>query len=365
MTREWMYYIAHTPTMEIIEALDNAEDREYTPILDKAGTSGFKMSQRDPVSRLIKPWETCLVVKQQVNEYQTKIRWSGPIISKLRQWPTMNLSVNAIGWFEYLGRRLRDSDRTWSALAQTDGKIIHDLLDDENAKYPTLITKGFQGALQVRDAQLKRLQNVGQEIQNLCALENGCDFILDPETRQMNMYSFRGDILDDVVFFAMTEDVNSLGDSNIQEMSETEDGSTLANDIFAIASDGVAHQRDDSSVAKYGLFEDQVQITEKPLSTGVPLAYAAAETAVRANPRLTYSFNPQMSGANVPRLHADVSVDDQGHNAFDIGDICFLSVIDDDWDPPTSRQAIRLFGATNSIDQNDNAHVTSILTSPS
>lgn len=148
------------------------------------------------------------------------------------------------------------------------------------------------------------------------------------------------------------------GPNNVRSVRESRDSGKLANRINGRATGKLALAQDAASIALRGIFEDSVSISDANIADRVLLGYAGAEVAFRATPAKIYNLTPFPwdgdSSGRIPRLFID----------YILGDICYLIADNGAMQIGTggSAQAIRIFGASISIDMEGNERVDSLQT---
>jgi hypothetical protein len=145
---------------------------------------------------------------------------------------------------------------------------------------------------------------------------------------------------------------NKFPNNVSEDFSVTPDPSSICNYFRAIGqmSEGLA--QDAPSQAEYGLFEETGSLSDVA-DANILVAYAGAEVAVRATPRITYNFTPFIAGEFN-------QVDPFEH--YDIGDIVYLSY--DNGLYEENQRAVRIFGFSVQVNENGNEKVTNVLLSP-
>lgn len=148
------------------------------------------------------------------------------------------------------------------------------------------------------------------------------------------------------------------GPNNVRGVRESHDSSKLANRINGRATGKLAMAQDATSIALRGIFEDSVSISDANIADRVLLGYAGAEVVFRATPAKIYNVTPFPwdgdTGGRIPRFWID----------YILGDICYL-VADNgamQIGKTGGAQAIRIFGASISIDMEGNERIDSLQT---
>lgn len=344
---EWRFYLADSQTMDRIGDLTRwASGKNLEVSLNRPGSLGFSMHLSGPYVDQIIPIKNCVIA-----EKNNKVVWSGPIWSRQRDFGTSRMNVNCVGWFQLLHKRFLGEEKTFKNTA--DGQIAFELLDYANSQsisgtpYPTVITKGTNTSLVKRDVKYELHQNIGQAIESLIEIENGFDYEIDPVTRKMNIRSWNE--------FADRTDVifgYNWGPRNLQSFSDSAQADDLANQYLVLGKNGIAEAHDDESLPIYGLHQQVIALTDV---TDIKLlgAVAQAELAVFSKPTAIVEFTPKRREPNsstVPSIFEN----------YQIGDKVYVTA--KTHGSEVINQAVRIFGASISIDESGNETVNSIKT---
>lgn len=311
--------------------------------------------------------------------HQTSIRidrngetiWSGPIFQANdnssgttgNQEGDDQCQITAMGWFQILNQRLLHTGSeftdmlaapngvAWQAQfgsynqvgvdtavqlaysatefpTTTDAVIMFDLLNRANIDSPTLITPGnIFGAPIQRNLTLQRFQNIGQQITQLVNVESGCDFVVDPVSRKMDLYGPGASPSPDIANgFGVDRGQGCLFTypGNCTAIQRTGDGTQTQNRVEAIGEYAVGRADDLGSQSENGLFEANDQLSEV-VDPNILAAYANAEVTVRAQPWTITTFTPR--GVMKSDIENGISGIPQPFDDFQIGDIVY-TVID-------------------------------------
>lgn len=335
----WRFFLAWSADMTIIGPLDKARNRSLTCGLDIPGSCSFDLPVDDPLAEIIWPWKTCIVaVKNGI------WRWSGPVLTVESALPSNKTTVNAVGWFEKLNRRLVTEPLTFTD--QFDGQIIFNLVDHANAYGTTRITPGALVPGQTRTVTYAVDANIGQEIAKLSDLEAGTDYRIDPETRQIDAVRYIGIERPEVQFGY------NWGPNNILQFNERIDGATVVNDIKPRGDLGKSGFADDPfSKEDYDTHQEAPSLSSVR-EQNILDAYANEEIVFRKDPRVTYEFVPKPAHTGrVPSLFED----------YDFGDIVFTTA--HKGRVQLDKQPTRVFNADLAIDNNGIERIQRMTTS--
>jgi hypothetical protein len=334
--------LAHVLDMKIIGELKQASARSLSVDINKSGSASFNFPMDHRYAKYINALRTCLIA-QRGDEWF----WSGPIHQVTRDFAAGKISATAVGWFDRLNSRFLPDQRQYAD--QDAGGITSDLLSIANGIGDTFIKLGTVEPSQLRTTTYARDANIGQEIQSLVELESGYDWYIDPVSRELNIVARRGQDRPQCKWILIGDGKSNM--SNLKNVVETEDGSTVVNDITVRGKFNSAHADDVLSKSEMGTIQ-QVTTLSDVVDNDILNAYANAEIVYRKDPRRTYTITPKSSAAaNVPIMG----------ETFDLGDTTYLTArrggvrIDD--------QAVRAFGVDLQIDERGLETITRLQTS--
>lgn len=286
----------------------------------------------------------CVVVKR-----DQKWLWSGPVSGLNGQIGGQGgtLSLSAVGWLDLIYQRMSHEDKTWLATAQDD--IVYammDMMQTQDPDFPLPVFKGGNfGEMVIRDHSISRGEKFGESIQKLSDIESGFDMDVDPVTRELNLYawdSYRDNQRAKLGYH--------WGPENIESLSWQENGLGARTRIAVVGKSGHVQSGFDTDAAlDYGVLEDLVSLGEA--QDDILLPYVAAELVYRSRPIVNYTIVPKMN-AEAPRLFDD----------FQIGDKIYFTAREGAF--KVEGQAIRVFGASISVDTEMNEKISSLQTSP-
>ena len=108
------------------------------------------------------------------------------------------------------------------------------------------------------------------------------------------------------------------GPANVASLEESTDATQLVNDAFAVSQYGTGNYSDKGSMSQYGLFQEQVQITDiSAISDTILNAFALVEVLTKKSPLRLWTFDQMPYVPNGSALQP-FGVD------FDVGDFCYL-----------------------------------------
>jgi hypothetical protein len=345
----WSVMLADSLTMTAIDPLPYAFS--LTPILNRAGSFSMTLPLDDEIAYQVVKHATCVVC-----ERNDLTKWSGEIVSVVKDPVAMTLTISALGWLDGLNqRRLWAIDEpSTSFVNATSGVILSTLIqlvnahaDSSGALMTTPFTQFSLNDTQLRTRTYKRGQSVGQAIQELVDVENGIDVHVDPATRAITTNAPTSYIdRADVMFGYGTEP------DNLANAPQTDDGTNTAEYLTVVGANGVVVSTDAPDLIRAHGFarEDWIVLSDvnDPAIIG---SYANAERVYRGNGQITYDLKPLPYG-DVPRLYDD----------FELGDQVYLSV--DAGALRVENQAIRIFLVTIEVDANGNEVISQVGVAP-
>lgn len=306
----WRYLLADSETLEPIDEIAKAKGRTLSLSLATAGNVNFNVALDDRVGSQIRSLETSILAVQ-----DDEIQWSGFVWTIDDQAQTNRRSVNAVGWFEELNKRivrppyqdLRPVDVPSQAqdfLNVDASEIIRALLDKANEQRddlgtlrPTHITNGTYDLSNLRTYSAVPGQKIGEEIRKFSQIEGGVDMWVDPVTRKLNIYWDQ--IIADSSVFGMGTDKRddivlgyNFGPENLAEAGRQINPDRTVMRLTASAPIGSRRAEDRAAMDQTGfMFEDQIVLPEAK-NVNILAAYAGAEVAIRSYPFTLYGIRP-------------------------------------------------------------------------
>ena len=345
MSVNFTFELARSNDLVRIGELTRAKNRSLTLALNRSGSLSFTMPlENNSLASYLEELTTCVIVR-----LGQTIVWSGPVWTIEESTPN-SISVGCVGWFQTLEKRIINPEWTVPTLNYTNvdaGAIALNLLSRSNAEpfgQINYVLPGSYETTQQRTRNYSAYSTIASEIQALSTLESGFDFYVDPETREMNIYT---SIQNDMVH------INFEYGTNLISASRRSDSSRLVNRLFVYGSSGTTVQIaiDTNSINQYGLFEESVSLSDVTDNT-ILAAFGQAELAIRSQPLRLISFEPRkfLLGPRDPMLFQD----------FQIGDKVYATIKKGRFQ--VSRQAVRVFGATLVWDDNGSVQLTAVQT---
>lgn len=365
----WRFALANSSTMINIGEIFS-KSVSVALVLNRQGSLSFQLPLDGPGVEAIEPITTC------VKAYRKgELVWSGPVWTLEESPPPDNtLSVTCTGWFEILNHRLLRADKNYSNNQWTAGSIAFDLINIANAQRdgpltqsfpdgsgtvrPTGIVTGTNTDTQVRNRSYQKWQNIGAAIQEWSDVENGYDYEINPANRVFNIYaSSLGSTLRRTrpeVQFGY-----NWGPNNLRSFKRNTDSSTLVTQAHVIGSlfqmATASAGGTPSPLNTYGLWEEQHNLSDVG-DPNVLQAFASGEVAIRSTPKVVFSVNPFPWTPNSKRVP-------EPFVEYRLGDIIYFTAIYGKR-IKIERQAIRVYGITIVVDENNNENITDLQVSP-
>lgn len=347
---DYQIFVGDSTTMEkLADISQECREKSLTVALNRPGSFSGTVPMFSESYGHLNPVENCIIVAK--NKVDV---WSGPIWTKSEDFVAQKVQIGAVGWFQLLMKRFITSGIPTSSLTFSgvnDGTIAFALLDIANQlevegnMYPTGITAGTNTSASTRIKTYEYWQSIGQEIQALSDLEAGFDFYIDPVTKVMNIHGWNDYFNNTAAHFTL-----NFGLDNIGGLTRESNADDLENQTFVSGQYGTVEAHDLPSIETYGIHQQVINVNEIS-NTSILGAIANTEVAIKAQPRVTINFDPKMEGrSNIPELFAD----------YNLGDQVYLTAIRDN--AQILQQAIRIFGATLTLDNNNHAKVSQIQT---
>lgn len=337
----WEFFLARSADMSRIGELTQATARKIVLGPNRSGSFSCSLPIDDELSESTGPLETCIIA-----ERNSEVVWSGPVWTDSDDAAAQKVTVNAVGWFEYLTKRFTDQRLKFENVDA--GTIASTLLANASAQSPTYVTIGTVETTQPRTISYERYQSVGEAIHALSQIESGFDYEVDPQTRQLNLYAKRETVRKDVVF--------GYGDNTPQNLANAireRNGAEAANWVLAEGRIGAALSTDEASISRYSLLQDRVTLSDV-VSKDVLLAFSGVEVIFRKDPITTYRLVLPTSDLDrrVPRPFED----------FFPGDSVFFYVNKGRFQ--VSNQRVRVFALSISVDDNGNEKIDDFTVTP-
>jgi hypothetical protein len=327
--------------MSTLWSLSAATGRSFKPVFNGPGTFSFTLSLDSEASKLVAKRSTGAMITRNGVPI-----WSGGVTNIVRGAQANTMQVTATGWLEEFDHRYvrKDEEATLAFVGVVGGVIVATLIDTCNAQLdsaaivrPLRISSGSNTDTQVRTRSFHVGDNYGASIRELMTIENGVDFSVDPLTRVLSCRA-PTDYADlvDIKFGWGVEPFN------LDDATETGDGTNLFNRENVVTSGGiVAYADDQEAIESAGVMLEEWTSLSDVSDVSIAGAYANAELVVKSHGLTTYQLTPRPYG-DLPRPYDD----------FNWGDKAYFSVERGSF--KISDQAVRLFAGTiNYTDQGD------------
>lgn len=309
----YKFELARSSDMSRIGELVQARGRSLQLALNKAGAFSCTLPLDDELTDYVGEVETCIVISR-----DGETIWSGPVwgLTETISASTASLQINAVGWQQILDKRVvRPNWNQGQPITYVDtdaGAIALDLLTRSNLDAigvgsPQFIFPGTAEITQPRTRTYQPFSSILAALNELTDIESGFDMSVDPDTRELNIYTKIGETKD--VVFELPGSVSSV--------NRTTDSGRIINFITAYSSGGSWSESDIESVSRLGLFEEAQSLSDV-LNVNILAAFAAGEILVRSRPLRIITFVPMPESIEQPywpRVFRD----------FNIGDTVMLS----------------------------------------
>jgi hypothetical protein len=362
-----------------------ASGKSLNVTLNKAGSAGFNYPMDAIYAEYVEKYISGVMVFR-----DGKPIWSGYVLTIDEDPANNTMRIECVGWLQRLERRFLRQSKTYeyvpgvnppvTATATDDADVIYSLLDEVNftssvhasgvtsaptpdgevlhwpagslPNTPTWIRRGQKlpnegpgGATAyvpaMRGPKYEKYQRILPAFEDLMQGENGCEILVDPVTRELNIYRKRRVIRDDIHFDFQT------GQWNVQNFGRASDGSSQSNYHVTSGSPGITPQSvgDVELQQIYGPLEGQDAFSDI-LDTNVLKAYSANEVIFLGRGEITHTVTPfpaDNDRKEVPRPFDDYDIGDQVRmSALHLPRI---NIVD---------QAVRVFGLSITIDEEGN-----------
>jgi hypothetical protein len=352
MSLGWEFILAESHDRSTIGKLRNAHDRKLDFDLNKNGSASSWIPTSDKNAKSIWPWASCIIA-----QFDNVPLWSGPINSRSTDMEAGKRSFTAVGWFARLEDLVIKETNGLSFSNMDAGAIVAALLANARAQDPTLeITLGVVETTQPRTVTFTQDQTIGSCIQQLCELESGFDWYIDPITIKLNIVRKLGIDRPDVRW-QYIGDGKSL-QSNLLNVVENVDGAVVNDSI--VRGNGVAGGSSSlPSQQIYGLHTGVTSLSDV-VDLNILISYANVEILYKSIPRVTYQMTPKPS-PTVP-TPGQIATPRIGRE-FNLGDTTYATFRKDDID--VEGQATRIFGASLDISDAGDETLTNVQTTAS
>jgi hypothetical protein len=343
----WQFFIAESDSLNrVAEISHECREKSFNLSLNRPGTFSCSIPLQTDWYAYLEPWEHCLVAQK-----NQQVVWSGPLQTKTESFNSNKIGLTFVGWFELLNRRfIVDASHTYTTTNR--GTVAFNLLALANAlsleseTRATGITAGDNTAIGTITRTYERWQNIGASIIELTEIEDGFDFDIDPETKEMNIRHWDEFTDQTGVVWGY-----NWGPDNVADLERITDGDALINDYYVVGQYGTSHANDtDAGLDKYGVHQHIEQLTELN-DTNFGGTIANIEIATNKIPRISINFNPRSGNDDtlvVPSIFDDFQIGDKTYITAKRGNAELIG------------QAVRIFGWDFNIDDLGNEKVSTV-----
>lgn len=345
----YVFSLIDSDTFIELDGLGSASGRVFKPQFNGPGELSLTVPLDSDAAYLARKHKTGAVIFR-----NTRPIWSGEMITSTKDGQANTSALSFKGWENELDRRyVRRTDEAslkFPTPGETGGDIVEEQVtavnsqtDSDGTVRPTRVSFGSSSDTQVRIRTYKGGDNFGQNFKELRDIENGLDYSMDPISKQ-------------IATRAPTEFADLTGlhfgynidPHNLDNCIETDDGSNTANRVNVVGANGIVYSADDADAINYAgvMLESWLSISDVSDPT-ILLAYANAELVYTRYGRQTYTLTPRQFG-DIPRPYDDYVWGDQGYLSANKGSL----MID--------HQAVRIFSATITIDDNGNEIISDL-----
>lgn len=393
----WRFNLRQSRDLSLIGELTGAGGKTLTLAHNSPGNASFDYSMSDQYSAILQPYKTAISVEQ-FNWRKTLARnqagipgeswdwiWSGYVLPIDEDWTGDRMKISCVGWAQRLANRMLHADQVYTTL--DDGEIIRRLVNYANAPtvayadgstYPVPTVAGSDPPTPTWIRSVAFVSNEGpggptayvprtpititkQKFQyilpildELTGVENGCDWWVHPQTRDLIVYRKRCTVRNIVVAF-------KWGPNNLGQFSRNIAADQKANYVLLTGANGISAMADNpDDMAENGMIESLTQWTDCN-STEVLLAEAGAQILMKENGRITYGITPFYYAGGIGK--PPTAVPEPFVDYDPVGDEFKLTAIH----PHRGNimlQTVRSYGVTVSIDDQNNATLGQLTVAP-
>lgn len=352
---QWLARLVDATTMENLVYLNRARSRVFNPVYNRPGSFTAQVDIDSEPAMLVEEHSTAIML-----ERNGEAVWSGPVFSTTDSADGSNdvTNITAMGWFEEINHRYLwaqdEPDAVFTDNTKTGGEISFELLRflinrtlSDGSPAPIRLRPGASTDTQVRSRSYKRGQNIGAAVTELIDIENGMDIDVDPILRTLNTRPPTSFVDQDKVHFGYKTAPN-----NVAAIGRQKDGMKTVNSYVSTGNNGIYIEGidDPEVIGEQGVvLEGQISLSDVGDRT-IVTAYSVAELEFFKRGGITLSVTPKSlpGGKNIFRLYDDFFLGDQVYFSCDRGRVQY------------SRQPMRVFGATISIDDEGNENLSEL-----
>jgi len=344
----YKFELADSYDLSGLGELTQARNRSLQLSLNRAGAFSCTLPLDDGMAEIVEEVRTCVIVS-----VDGETIWSGPVWNVQEQINNQSatMQIGCVGWLQTLDKRVVRPEWNAGNPIQYDGvdagEIALDLLTRTNndayaAGAPSYVFPGIYDSTQFRYRTYQPWSGILTSLNELTEIESGFDMLVDPVTRELNIYARIG--VDSGILFQLP--------GNVSSVSRQTDSGSITNYITAYSSAARASEADAESLSDYGLFEEAQSLSDV-VNSETLTAWAAGEIFVHSRPLPIISFQPQPESPenpNAPRVFRD----------YNIGD--FVRLTARKGRLQLDRQPLRIFSFTVSFPETGGAQVSDFQT---
>jgi hypothetical protein len=333
-------YIVNSDDLSRVEDVSKqCFNKSFQLALNRPGSFSWEMPLDTDVIDDLHPVKNGIMVKK-----DNSTIWSGQIWNKRLSLSGDRISLGAVGWDTIFQKRIIN-DETLTFETEKRGAIILGLLTHTNTYHPTWITPGTNTDTATVDVtrSYEFLSKINTHIEQLCDEESGPYYLLDYDTREMNLYAWDDYEVKDDVIIAYRKIPKTASQFEVDINADT-----MVNHLHVVGQSVGGFADDTDSQDFFGQkFQDVLTISDTN-DANLLGAIANAEIAVNSYPRTLYEVLPKTESNDVPEFFTD----------YGIGNAIYVSGQRHDINIPKTQA--RVFSANVSIDSNENTKVTSL-----
>lgn len=304
-----------------IGEVDNAYDREFTFLLDRTNTVGFKLQSAHPLAPYLATMKVLIKLY-----FGRTLMFHGPVVSYTRSAEAADRSISVVAadpsWF-FAKRLIGKTAAGYVQPTITDrGQIWRTLLDAANVEGETGIRTGAENFLSGSTSTYSSgaYKPMQEALADLSTGVYGFDWEIKPidwlggKIGDWHADPLLGVFREDVIF-----EYGHGSSSNIKSVTDTGDRSGQANKVYHISSTGpdaagtpVAVQSDATAITNWGLMEDLAEADL--IDNTLRQTLVDEHVRIRKNPRRIVVFTPNdfhpSDPGNVPVFGSDYILGD-------------------------------------------------------
>lgn len=317
----WSFWLARSGDMSTIAPLTFAKKPIRSPRLtdigrNLSGAFTCDVPFKSEAAFLSACDSTCIRAERQgAGDAIGSLKWSGFINSISTDLAAEVTSITAVGWFEELRQRktrsIEVADGLYKYVGVVGGEIASAQVGAANAQSDTSgaldathVRFGTATDTMERTTSFDVDQSFGDNIDSLSQIEDGYDWVVDPELRLLNTM--------DPADFEVHDDAHFIHGKNCV-VRVVEDGTRRRNRYTVYGANGLVAVIDDpqSIVDSGGKIIDETANLSSVVDVAILEAYGNAELAANSYPPIVITIVPN-SLSNSPRPYEEFEFGDGG-----------------------------------------------------